>query len=54
MTNLIVTLNDQRTSCFEDISAFSMDEIQVRIDSYISQKVRSGSNCVAVVGYDKH
>ena len=35
-------------------SASSMDEVQVRIDSYISQKVRSGSNCVAVVGYDKH
>lgn len=33
-------------------SAASMDEVQVRIDSYISQKVRSGSNCVVVVGYD--
>ena len=35
-------------------SACSMDEVQVRIDSCISQKVRSGSNCVAVVGYNKH
>ena len=35
-------------------SASSMEEVQVRIDSYISQKVRSGSNCVAIVGYDKH
>lgn len=35
-------------------SASSMDEVQVRIDSYIFQEVRSGSNCVAVVGYDKH
>lgn len=33
-------------------SAASMDEVQVCIDSYISQKVRSGSNCVVVVGYD--
>ena len=34
--------------------ASSLDEVQVRIDSYISQKVRSGSNCVAVVGYNKN
>ena len=34
--------------------ASSLDEVQVHIDSYISQKVRSGSNCVAVVGYNKH
>ena len=35
-------------------SASSMDEVQVHIDSFISQKVRSGSNSVAVVGYNKH
>ena len=33
-------------------SASCMDEVHVRIYSYISQKVRSGSNCVAVVGCD--
>ena len=34
--------------------ASSMDEVHFHIDSYISKKVRSGSNCVAVVGYNKH